>query len=1142
LLIDYTKWCDLMRKKYEILLIAIIILSSAALTSSFASGTASGSVNYSPSVFSSGTTTLTDVNGGTFGVGSTVYFYISTTTTPSGIIGGYAGYYVLPARAATLSNAHVQLAVPTIPAGQYYLIASDSSSPTSSGAQFTFASTITVTSLRPSVSVSGSQPTTSASVSGSGWDPSSSVSLYIAGGQGSPIFVSPILTFTTTSSGSVSAGTTFTIPEIAYGSYIIVAQESSPSSSNNGITADSSISVSPIVSVSPFDISGSVRSQFTVYGYGFPSMAAITANGISVGSVRVVNDAVTASTTGSFSVSASLSTAITSSGFYTVSVAYNSTSYSQSGAILVSIPNPLSLGLEFTTQTSQAYPNSQYTANIYNFPAGVQVLLTLGPSILGNITTDSNGYATLSGAIPPIPGGTYDVVASSSGLYASVSVIVSSYFIVIDPDGIQMISTNEYFPSTGHYTVESFGLNPLDNYTFNDSAASSSAVIDSVSSGSIISGAYFKFSPASNGTLIFTFSPNFSPTATESVISLTYSQGSVSGFNNNKFGYTAVQSPYFSFSRNTVSIWQEQQSETVTVSGIIPAGSTVYPGLETSYNIYVGTIEASFTTGSARQPTTVLSSTSSSISITLISPSAGGLYYVGITCAGQPVSNALYSAPVLVSCPASTLDSGQVQSIPIHSGNQVTGYYIVGYSFYPSATVKLYYYTQTSLYSSTEGLTYGGFLFTMTTLPSEPSGTYRIFAEATYQSSTYVTYSNYTVYPSFVASNGGSYSATINTAISFSIKGFLSNTYYSIYFGNYKTFTGATDSGGSGSGSFNIPIVMPGKYNITVIQLSDSNEVATEQFNVTPSPTLTVRNYAFPGQLVSFSWRPSTAPSTPSTPSGVSPYYGSIYTTVYLNGSAFYTTVASFSGSYINGSFVMPNDPVGSYWGVTLSWQQDTYSTKNASTTTTTSFYGMSASHAAILQLVNGSGATITGISRDQIAEITAAVSSSISASMELPLSELNATISSINNSTAFIRTSFGTMESSLSALNASIASVNGTVVTLNTSIGKVDTSLSSLNASIATINGSTAKIMTSIGTITGNITAIKNNVATIRTSLGVLTVNLGNVSGNLNNVINYGLIFDVLLIALVAVTLAIAIMGLLGTRDIKRRFGMKKE
>ena len=348
-----------MNSRIKIVLVVAIMLVSIVLSTSFSSAQASGNVAYSPTVFSSGTTVLAEASGGSFGSGITVYFYLSTSPSSSGISGSYIGSVSLVGGSTTLSNAEMKLTIPSVSAGTYYIIASDSSSPTSSGAEFASASQITISTLKPSISVTGTQPTTTATITGSGWDPSSSVSVYLAGPQGSSIYSTLLGTFTTTTSGSVPSGSSFTIPPAAGGSYTIVAQETSSSSPNSGITADAAFTVTPIISVSPFDISGTVGPQFTVSGYGFPSLATIVSNGISVGSVNAINSATSASAAGTFSAVASLQSQITTSGFYTVTVHYNSSSYSQANAILVSIPNPVPLVSHSRQHRSPRTPRSQ---------------------------------------------------------------------------------------------------------------------------------------------------------------------------------------------------------------------------------------------------------------------------------------------------------------------------------------------------------------------------------------------------------------------------------------------------------------------------------------------------------------------------------------------------------------------------------------------------------------------------------------------------------------------------------------------------------------------------------------------------------------------------------------------------------------
>lgn len=1142
-----------MNPKLKISMIVGIVLLSVILSSPLTVAQASGSVNYTPSVFSSGVQTLTDISGGNFGASTTVFFYISSAPSSSGIIGGYIGSYSLPSGTTSINNAHVTLTIPSSLQGPYYLLASDSASPSSTSAEFTSASPVTITSLRPSVSVSGTYPTTSGTVSGNGWDPSASVSIYLSGPQGSSILSTPLTTVTTTSSGSIPVGTTFTVPDVADGTYSVVAYESSASSPNSGITADSSMSISPYISVSPYDISGALDSSFTLYGYGFPSLASIVADSITVSSTKTTNPEVPVSSSGSFSVSASLAAAITSSGSYSVALEYNTSQpFSQSNAIFVSIPNPLSLGFTFTTP-STAYPNSQYTATMYNFPANSPVTLSLGPISLGQATTDSNGFAEITGSIPALPAGSYRAAASSSDMFVSKSVTLSSYFEVTDAAGQIMTSSSEYFPSSGVYTVSAFGLTPGAAYTLSDTWSSSSSMIKSVTSGTIVSASSFELKPAGNGTLIFSFVPNFSSSATStSTISLKHASTSVSPYSSNGYGYTPVQSPRFSPS--TVGQWEQTLKETLTVSNLMPAGSQIYPGLSTSYNVYLGSSEIQFTVGASTTLTSTLSSTSTSASISFTVPSvASGVYNLSITYSSQTVSNSLFSQPEVVSTPATTVSSGNVQAVPFYSSGTISGYYIIGYAFYQSASIKLFYYTYSGISSSsgyTENPVYGSFVYTLS-LPAEPSGTYGIIAQASYTSSgittTYNATSSYSVSPSFATttSSGG-----MNSQVTFNMKGFEANSYYYIYFANHNVLTAQTDDTGAiSSGNFYVPVMPEGTYNITVVQVSNSAQVASSRFNITSSTTLSLNggSFAFPGQEVNFSWKPSTVPNSPGASTSSGPYYGNIYLTVYMNGSSIFTTTASISDGYINGSFVMPNGLPGNYWDANLSWEQDEYTTATISgsittTTVTSVFHRMAPGNGAFVELVSGNGAMITGISSGQIADITAAVNSSISASLKVPLSQLNATISSIEGSLATIKTSFGTMQTSLTALNASIAAVNGTLATLNTSIGTVTTSLSSINATVISIKGGVGTVQTSIGTLTGAVTSISGNAVTIQTSVGTLKADLSSVNSKLDNVTNYGMIFDIVIIALIAVTLGLAVAGLLSTRDMKKRFGMKKE
>jgi hypothetical protein len=1052
--------------------------------------TASGSVSYIPTVFSAGVQTLTVANGGTFGSGSTVYFYISTTKSSSGIIGSYVGSYTLSGGTTTLSNSHFKITIPSsISPGSYYLLASDSSSPSGSSAQFTSPAQITVSSISPTFSISGSQPTQPALVTGSGWDPYSTVYLYLTGGDGTPLFNTYISSLTSSSSGSLSG--VFTIPSIASGTYTIVAEETS--GTNSGITSDSTITITPYVSVSPYDINGASGTTLTITGYGFPAGAKIT--GATVNGITITIPTTTASSNGYFSVSGALKSSINSPGPYSLTVSYNSTSYTQQNAIFVSIPNPTNLG--FTFSPSTVYPTSQYTATVYDFPSSITVTIFLGGTVLGIINTDANGYGSISGKIPAMPGGSYYPVASGNNLYkASSQVTVSPFYYVVDPNGNLMTSTfGEYMPSGGSYTVVAYGLTPFNIYTFTDAGASSlnyqgSSVI-SIASGQQVS--QFTFMPAQNGTLIFTFKSVYSASSvTFETVSLGISQST-------SYGYNPVISPTISLGNQVMT---QGKTYSLSLSGLIPKGSNVYPGLNYVYNIYIGSTELSFSTSSAlTSASTQITSTTSSTTLYFSIPSSisNGLYNVSIVYNGQGVSSAISSALAVVSSQGTSYSSGSLSVVEFSTSSGLN-VYVVGYGYYSTPT--LYIMTYLNLYTASVPLTYGGFLYNIpSSYLNEPAGTYSVFTVVTYSSQSYYVYSSYTVTPtiSFSQNYGSIYSS-----IGFTAKGLHPNSYYSLYIGNIYLGSYSSDSYGTINSNFIVPLLKPGIYNVQLYVQGSTSPLLSKSFKVIAASDISVQNYAFPGQLVQFSWTPSTAnsphaPTPTSSPSPGNTYYGSIYVTVYLNNSAYTTINANYASSggtvYLNGSFVMPNAPVGSYWALSLGWTQAVYTigTHSANGSTVQSSY--IGSSYAFLGLVSGNGALLTGITPDEVAQLEVAINNTLTTIMQVPLSELNAAVSAIQGTSATISTSFGTMETTLNAINASVSKVINNEAYINTTLGGVKTSLLNINASIAGVNGNIVMLRTTAGYINTTL----NNLVPEIIKMGNGIITLGTLAGEIN-------------------------------------------
>lgn len=1088
-----------MKRKFEIMLAVGILVLSIFYTIPISAG-ASSAVSYSPGIYSSGGTVLADALGGDFGQGSTVYFYVSSQSSSSGIIGSYIGSYALPAGSTTLYYAHVEFTFPDLTPGTYYILASNSPSPSSASAQFSSAFGITVSSLKPTLTISGSQPMNPATLTGSGWDPGATVSLFLAGVDGTPLFSSVVGNFTATSSGSVPLGSEFTVPSVSMGSYTIVAEEVSSSSPNDGITSDSPMSVTPFMSVSPYDTSGTLGSSFNIYGYGFPAGVNLISNSLKVGGISESNSPATASQSGSFTVSAQIITKLTTTGPQTVSIEYNSSTYSQSNAIFVSTPGVTGPSLSLTVLSRYVYPNSPFKAVAYDFPASSNVQLYLGNQSIGEITTDANGFGIYEGYLPYAPAGSYNAVAYSNGIIVSVPLTLQSYFTATDPSGSQMISSSEYFPSGGTYRVSAYGLQPGTEYSFADSAASiqmGSGIVNIID-GSFVTGSQFKFVPLYNGTLIFTFRSFFaSGSSTSSII-----VSGISGMAGQTYGYIPYSSPVFSLSSGTVSIMEQSSSQTLTVSNIIPYGSLVYPGLGYSYELYLGNNILSFTTGGSRQQTSILTSSRTSSTITFTVPNiSSGIYELSIHYAGD--SSPISYVNVDVSTPSLSLDSGSIVAIPIQSGGHSTGYYISGFGFYQSASVKLYYYTEQGANSVSLGLTDGAFTYGgLSAMPNEPMGVYAIYAVASFGTGSYITNSSYTVFPymDLSSSSGG-----IGSSIAFTLTGFTPNTYYTIDVGSRISGYAFTNIEGYSTGTLTVPLMQPGTYKVAVYS---SYPVYSANFTVTPSQTLitNVNGFAFPGELVNYTWKSSYLPN-PSGPSRTD-FFGPVWLTVYLNGSAFSTVSAQTSNGAIYGSFQMPNGNPGSYSLITLSWTQNVYETTvNSSSSTeytlvSVDSHSMSAGNGVFMELVSGNGALITGIGPDQIAEITASVNGSITSSLRIPLSELNASVTSINNDMVTISTKFGNMESTLSAINASILSINNGIAIIKTSLGEVQSSLSSINATVYSVNEGLIALKTSIG----NINTTLNSLSPEIYSMNSTEIKLLTVAGMINyNVTQFG-------------------------------------
>jgi hypothetical protein len=1309
-------------KKMLTVLISLAMVFSALAVISMATQpayAASGTITLDPTVFAVNTGTITYAKGGTFGAGATLTFYMSATNTFTSS-STKIGTVTLSAGSTALANA-VTLTIPAgTAAGSYYVAASDDS-----GATFTTAVAITVSTATPSITISPSSAAAGSTVTitGTGFDSGSNVKVYL-NYAGSVVLASSI------SEADLSTGASLTVPSGAtgqpMGKYAVVAQELS-GFSNSGITADSSLTITPSVTVtyaSGFSsITGAKTSTFTVVGSGFPandSFAASSAlnptNTITIDGVDAITITFTSSSAGYFSQSVGgLVTALTTYGINQISVTDETpTTFSDVGTILVSSPNPTALGFDFAvtpTYGSTINVGDSVSITVWNFPASDSLTFKLGSTQVGTLTADANGAGTLSSTIPAIPAGTYTPTATESTdhLVAVEPAITVSASFEAAAAGTSLTTANpaygEYVPSAGTINVKAFGLNPsLDTYDFYDSiVAPSSTGMGVYASGlvtvSVGTGTSVLMQPAANGTLFFTYEPGYSslttPPSTGTPGIITSANGVPAyGSATASYQYFAIGAVSFTAPADLQIYTASSVSNPLTVTGLIPYTAALYTGVVNTYNAYIGPNELTltFTTPSGSVTTgTSFNSEDTSITFTAVSGSSEYDFYIYYN---GTITPALGTQPIVVSSPGSLGGAGAFTLVPT-----ATGYDVAGYGYDPSlSSFTLYYATTSGLSSKAETLTSSGAFVDFSVLspaPNVPAGTYAVFTSGTLSGSTYQVFSSYTITASLTLSPA---KGAAGTSVTPTVTGLVPTSYYALLFNGVTLETGTP----SEISAFTVPTVPADTYTVSIELLSTSAVVATASFKVTSGITLTPDPQAFPGELVSFTWAPSTTPS-PATGTPV-------YVTVYLNGSAYTTVQAHYSAGppvTLSGSFQMPNGMPDTNMSVSFGWSYtvttpesvvvtngwtsaETASVKSlatpgtstllpvtlnntmfstlgnislvlatggatgtfpattapsvvsasfvvlsntvtesgtspypitgsityyvtgqytssggtfpfnipvntltfsvasptastgyhvtspaastyqsASTVNSVSYSSYTGASTASIELISGNGALLTGISSGQIATITADVTSAVKTSLQVPLSELNASVVAINGAVAKINTAFGNMtatlksinatvqsissgqvlvltklgsvETSLASLNASLTAFNGNIVTINTTLGQVKTTLAGINAQVTTNGNGIATISTDLGTLSGVVTSTNGNVSTIKTNLGTLTTTVGKINTNTQGFSTLE-IFLIVAIVLILITLVIAFLAVSNTNKLSKKFEEQKK
>ncbi|MGC8579271.1 MAG: hypothetical protein ACP5MB_04340 [bacterium] len=1033
----------------SILVVMVMVLSAFVVISGSASATASGTVTYNPTTYGLSSNgypleTVAFVSGGTFSSGATIYFYLSSNDSYTGLLWPYAiGNTTLTAASPTTLNQAVTFfpngniitgigsytPAPKIKAGQYYILATNAAPPllASEIATLSWAFPASVSTFVPEtatlhilttghVSALGANALTVGSTAiayGTGWDSGASVNIYLNYPGG------PLLATASANSFGIFE-TTFTVPQLAgtvevnefnspttvtsvHVPYFVVAQEMNSYSSTTypqgGITNSSKMDIAPSITVSPIDISGAAGATLTVTGTGFPAGATIPASTATVPSyniqvyiytdlstplsVTLYYSAINVSATGQFTDTITIMNALLpfGTGPFGISMKFADRSpYATTitdeffPAFYVSAPNTQALGFFFVAKpdpvTGLYYPMNPLAAAVFDFPADVQVSIYIGSTLVGNITTDTNGFGALSSAIPAMPAGTYNVVAVdhsmnlvSAPTIGAKTLTVSPFYMVTDnmSNKLAFSKTNEYVPQTGTIIVSAYGLSPGTVYYATDgnyASYGSLAAYGNVFALGLVTGvmvgtenaAMTGVLPAANGTIIFAYTPYYGyygvTTGTPANVQLYASplvppskSTAVPPFEGVTFGYNDIGAPQITISQNVIS--PGETGITVSVANLIPGGSaapfTFYPGTSDYYNVYIGTSEIV----SSVVPITSLfqSSSSGSIYVVFSVPAmVNGVYNVSVVYAGQPVSSALppeSSALVVVSTPGTSATSGTMVTVPIMSAGQFNGYLIAGFGFLPQISPDLTVYGSSGVLYGVGGSMgkavpeqtgkYGAFFDTSTlslsTVEAQVAGTYELVLSEPFGTTTYEFYASYTVVPVLVFSSMGFYSGPVfydwtNNVVTITATGLSPGTYYDLYFGSQ--FIGTYEylaNGGFMPSTFTVPIVPVGMYYVNLTYTGTHTVVVSEPFVVWYNGVIfNPSNGAFPGQYVQF-WIPAgdiLSYAVPSTASGVVASYD---VQIFLNGTPFETVPVSLVTNpnstyygYYAGSFQMPNN------------------------------------------------------------------------------------------------------------------------------------------------------------------------------------------------------------------------------------------
>ena len=1089
------------------------------------------------------------------------------TTTPSTITVGSDGTFT--ATVSTMGATFAALSATPL---------ATTVSATESGVTSTPTATLNVTGGSITVSPGTISPGGSFTVTGVNFYPGGKIaadSITVSGAISATLTNSAV-TVSSTGTFTVSASTlTFTGNLASNNKQTVTAPETLPSpvtmggSTSYSATGMVNITAPQITVTYPSGYSLTASENVTVSGTNLFPGATIGANSITFAGVAGSNTAVVVPASGSFSVLFTVPKASALSGIglgvqhVTVTqtmpggLSYHNTTMSVNA--IYSKPTVNNTGIEVALSSSASASTSIAQLNVgttiyyylFGYPAAQTVSLEMGSvQVVSSIVTDANGAYSGTFAIPALPGSVAGVAylvqtQSTLGLQAnSPSTVSVSPVIAIS--GTESYFTNYGLLASGDYfNITGTGFDALATVTLSDSASITGTVASSVTTD--VYGSFTAEMQVTGTSLTSNTAVDITATTTAKTVTYTLTSA-----------FTELGTPTLTLSE---SIGTTGDTVTATVGNAID--TSIAP---VSYSV----------TGPMGKTLTGLTYSSDSGTISVTDSTNGtATETLAANITGFPGANAVF----LLSIPGSTgylLNSTGGNSISATLGGSFTVYAVgFGSGSYVNlgATGKL-----SPTGGSSSKTTDGGYIFSSVTIPTSSTvGTYLIFGQqsaASGGSATYTTSLTGSLVVSFPANlTLNAYTGSIGSSITVTAYGLVADHYYNLYFGT-TLLSSSPFLGSAVLPSFTIPSVAAGTYNVSIVPVGSTTPAASAGFtvNVTGLFSLSVdAPTAFPGQFVTFAWH--VAGTTVFATTGT---YGPVTVTVYLNGTAFTTVPVSpnvaTSNTWLNGSFQMPNDNIGTYWTLTLSYMQTQYTAgKTASATTASGAY---------IQLVSGNGALLTGITSNQIATLLASINSTLKTSMKVPLSELNATVVKLNSTAAEITTAFGNMTATLKAINASVSAIVAGQVIVTTDLGTITTSLSSLNSTLASVSGNVATINTAVGTQTttlnnintavtangnslvtistdlgtfsGTITSVSGGLATINTQLGTMQTNVSQIAGYTGQIKNsiaplktgYGTleIFLIVIIVLVLITLVLAFMAINGVNKMSRKISEEKK